>query len=34
MSTSTGRFQLYVVIATMAVVAALQFALVFLVFAR
>lgn len=34
MSISTGRFQLYVVITTMAVVAALQFSLVYLVFAR
>jgi hypothetical protein len=30
----TSRFQLYIVIATMAMVAALQFSLVYLVFAR
>ena len=34
MRISKGRFQLYVVVATMAAVAALQFSLVYLVFGR
>jgi hypothetical protein len=34
MSTSTSRFQLYFVVAAMALVAALQFSLVYMIFAR